>query len=100
MKYVVSVSKTYKHRGNHRHKSAKKYWHVYGLEYDEFDEKWSMFCDQVSWLRAQFAKLHKYKRIKFECPNCETACFSLVRKRKDLLKEECPNCGEEFGDWL
>ena len=100
MKYVVSVSKTYKHRGNHRHKSAKKYWHIYGFEYDDWEEEWSMFCEQVSWLKAQFSKLRKYKRIKAECPNCGTFYLLLVRSRKDILKHECQNCGEEFGDWL
>lgn len=33
-KYIVSVSKTYNHRGNHRHKSkTKKRWFIY--YYDE-----------------------------------------------------------------
>ena len=40
MKYVISVSKTYKHRGKditHLPKT-KKYWHIYYYEYDEVDE--------------------------------------------------------------
>ena len=40
MKYVVSVSKVYKHRGkfiNHR-ENTKKHWHIFYYEYDEIDE--------------------------------------------------------------
>jgi len=95
MKYVISVSKTYKHRGNHRHKSAKKHWFVYWM-----DEKMDLHCDMVNFLQAWFYKLRKYKRIKFECPNCGKIWLCLARSRKDILKLECQNCGEEFGDWL
>jgi len=43
MKYVISVSKAFKHRGRHRHKaSTKKFWHVYYYEYDEIEEKWHL----------------------------------------------------------
>jgi len=35
MKYVVSVAKTYKHRGKHRHNQAKKHWFVYYYDHDD-----------------------------------------------------------------
>jgi len=41
MRYVISVSKMYKHRGFHIHRqSTKKHWHIIGYEYDDFEEKW------------------------------------------------------------
>jgi len=40
MKYTISVSKTYKHRGSFRHKlSTKKHWFHYFYENDEIDEE-------------------------------------------------------------
>jgi hypothetical protein len=35
MIYVISVSKSYSHRGNHRHKSnTKKLWQLYYIDKD------------------------------------------------------------------
>ncbi len=37
---VTSVSKMYKHRGNHYHRNkTKKYWHIIGYEYDDYAEE-------------------------------------------------------------
>jgi len=48
MKYVVSVSKAYKHRGKHRHKaSTKKFWYVYYYEYDELEDEWYLRTKQI-----------------------------------------------------
>ena len=47
MKVVVSVSKTYKHRGKdivHREKT-KKYWHIFYYEYDEINEEYVTHFD-------------------------------------------------------
>ena len=99
MRYVTSVSKTYKHRGIHDHRSkTKRYWHIIGYEYDEYEEKWKMFCDQVSWIKAMHYKQHKYKKFNVTCPSCRNTYMHLVKKKKQLEKEECPNCYENYKD--
>ena len=99
MRYVTSVSKMYKHRGYHIHReSTKKYWHIIGYEYDDYEEKWKMFCEQVSWLKAWYYKPRKYKKFNLRCPNCYTTYTHFVRKVKDLEKQECPDCDESFKD--
>ena len=87
MKYVISVSKTYKHRGNHRHKRAKKHWFIYWL-----DEDWRLHCEQVNFLQAIYYKTKKLHRKKFCCDDCGTIFIALVKSKK--TKEiECPYCG-------
>ena len=99
MKIVTSVSKMYKHRGLHFHRSkTKRYWYIIGYEYDDYEEKWKMFCDQVSWIKAMYYKCNKYKKFKLICPNCRTAYYHYVKKQKDLEKQECPDCYENFKD--
>ena len=84
MKYVFSVSKTYIHRGNHRHKSdTKKCWFIYYYE-DGFKTK------QVSFLQAMYYKTQKYKRIKYVCIECGNVFLGLVKSTKELVK--CPFC--------
>jgi len=67
MKYIVSVSKTYIHRGNHRHRdSTKKHWHIY--YYDEegkivpkeikFDEL-SEISDSITDSMQDLDKIHE-----------------------------------------
>ena len=86
MKYVVSVSKTYKHRGLHRHReSTKKYWHIY-----YYDEDFTFHSEQVSFLKAMYYKGHKYYKRKFYCFECENIFVSLVKKRDKTV--ECPYC--------
>jgi len=108
MKYVISVSKTYKHRGKfitHRAKT-KKHWHIYYWEFDEVDEQWKMYCKQISWLSAMYNKCHKWKKVTLSCPNCYLAEIHFVKKRTDkyLGKEVCSGCFESFKDiyeeWL
>jgi len=94
MKYVVSVSKTYKHRGIHRHrKSTKKYWHIY-----YYDEEFRFYSEQVSYLKAMYYKGHKYKKFHLTCPSCRNTYMFLVKKEKQLEEQECPNCLENFKD--
>ncbi len=94
MKYVVSVSKTYKHRGLHRHRdSTKKYWHIY-----YYDEEFKFHSEQVCYLKAMYYKGNKYKKFHLVCPNCRNTYRLLVKKEKDIPKEECPNCLESFKD--
>ena len=84
MKYVFSVSKTYIHRGNHRHKSdTKKCWFIYYYE-DGFKTK------QVSFLQAMYYKTQKYKRIKYVCTECGNIFLGFVKSSKE--KVECPFC--------
>ena len=102
MKYVISVSKTYKHRGkyiNHLPKT-KKYWHIYYWDYDEVDEMWRMYLKQVNWFTAMYYKSHKWKKIELTCPDCQTTYIHFIKKRttKHILKEECPDCFENFKD--
>ena len=101
MKFVISVTKQYKHRGLHQHRSStKKYWHIIGYEYDDYEEKWKMFCEQVSWFTAMYYKGHKWKKIWLICPDCRTRSLHFVKKRndKEIGKEECPDCFENFKD--
>ncbi len=99
MKYVTSVSKIYKHRGIHYHRSkTKRYWHIIGYEYDDYEERLKMFCEQVSWIKAMYYKGKKFKKFHLPCPNCRKTYMVLVRKEKDLEKQDCPDCFENFKD--
>ena len=90
MKYVVSVSKTYKHRGFRRHReSTSKYWHIY-----YFDESWNFFCEQVSSIKALYYKKNLYHKLKRACPNCLSVFYTLVKNKS--AKIECPNCYEKL----
>jgi len=104
MKYVISVSKTYKHRGkyiNHLAKT-KKYWHIYYYEYNEVDETLKMYCKQVSWFTAMYYKSHKWKKIMLHCPSCNVDNLHFIKKRdtKHILKEECGTCFCNYKDIL
>lgn len=99
MRHVTSVSKMYKHRGIHYHRNkTKKYWHIIGYEYDDYEERWKMFCEQVSWIKAMFYKCNKSKKFHIICPRCKTRYMVLVRKYKDIENQECEECLETFKD--
>ena len=99
MKYVISVSKMYKHRGIHYHRSkTKKYWHIIGYEYDDYEEQYKMFCEQVSWIKAMYYKCHKFKKLNMTCPSRKYTYMYLLKKEKHLEKQECPRCDETFKD--
>ena len=101
MKYVISVSKMYKHRGLHYHRpSTNKYWHIIYYEYDEVDERMKMYCKQVGWFTAMYYKFHKYKKVTLNCPNCYLTETHFVKKRTDkcLGQEVCSGCYESFKD--
>ena len=86
MKYVVSVSKTYKHRGLHRHrKSTKKHWHIY-----YYDEDFVFHSEQVSYVKAMYYKTQKRKKIQYVCTECGNFFTGLVKSRKEELG--CPIC--------
>lgn len=50
--------------------NTKKHWHIYYWEYDEVDEIWKMYCDQVNFLYALYYKTQKWKKIDLTCPDC------------------------------
>jgi len=87
MKYVISVSKTYKHRGNHRHKRAKKHWHVF-----YYDEDLKLHCEPVNWFQAMYYKTQKRHRVKVICTECGGISTILPKKKKDISKFDCPYC--------
>ena len=90
MKYVISVAKTYKHRGYHQHRTAKKHWFVYFYEYNEFTETLHMKSKQVNLLQAVYYMTQKHHRLKMICPDCETKFLALVKKNQKEI--ECPYC--------
>jgi len=86
VKYIVSVSKTYIHRGNHKHKdSTKKHWHIY-----YYDEEWNFKTKRVGLLQALYYKTQKRKSLKYICTECGNIFMGLVKSSKEEL--ECPNC--------
>jgi hypothetical protein len=92
MKFVISVSKTYKHRGKLiKHKpKTKKHWQIMYYNIDEDTEKLVLQSKFVNSLQALYYKFHKYYKRKFYCTDCENVFVLLVKKRqKDV---ECPNC--------
>ena len=81
MKLVISVSKTYKHRGkniNHRVKT-KKYWHIFYYEYDEINEEYVTYFDQVHWFTAVYYKFNKYKKIILHLPSCNIVYMNVFK---------------------
>jgi len=104
MKYVISVSKTHKHRGKYivHRANTKKHWHIYYWEFDEVDEVWKMYFKQVNWFSAMYYKSHKWKKIMLHCPDCNIDSLHFIKKRTDrhILNEECPNCYENYRDIL
>ena len=85
MKYVVSVSKTYIHRGKHNHKSnTKKRWFIYYYEDGKFKS------ERVTWIQAMYYKIIKRRRIKYICTQCGEWFIGFVFSAKQKI--ECPNC--------
>ena len=86
MKYVVSVSKTYKHRGKHKHrKSTKKFWYIY-----YYDENLQFHSEQVSYLKAMYFKQNLWAKRNFFCEECLNLFEAIVKKRAKTT--ECPFC--------
>ena len=93
MKRVVSVSKTYIHRGNHRHKSdTKKHWFIY-----YYDDEGNFKTERVNPLQAMYYKAHKLHRIKFTCTQCWCEFLGIVKSETDVI--QCPyGCEAENGE--
>jgi len=88
MKYVISVSKAYKHRGVLHKKSTKKYWFIY-----YYDEEGYFHSEQVSYIKAMYYKNQKLRRIKYICLECGHVYVGLVKSHKQRVK--CPLCPED-----
>lgn len=92
MKYVISVSKVYKHRGKnivHRIKT-KKHWQIMYYDIDEYTEELVLQSKFVSWITAWYYKFNKHYKRKFYCEECENVFENLVKKRQKTC--ECPYC--------
>jgi len=63
---VISVSKSYIHRGNHRHKrGTKKHWHLYYIDDDgQFKTR------GISYVEAAYYKTRRKHRYRYLCTNC------------------------------
>ena len=86
MKYIVSVSKTYIHRGNHKHRdSTKKKWYIY-----YYDEEGNFKTKRIGLLQALYYKTQKRKRIKYYCIECGELFLGLIKSSNDEI--ECPYC--------
>ena len=92
MKYVISVSKAYKHRGRfitHKPKT-KKHWQIMYYDIDENTTELKLQSKFVNPLQAFYYKLNKFYKRKFICLECENVFEALVKKRDN--KAECPYC--------
>jgi len=86
MKRVVSVSRTYKHRGFHIHREkTKKVWHIY-----YYDDEFKFHSQQVDFITAMYYKLNKFHKMKFICMECAEVFDALVKNKKDYV--DCPYC--------
>ena len=95
MKYIISVSKTYKHRGKfitHKPKT-KKHWQIMYYDIDEDTEELKLQSKFVNPITAFYYKFKKYYKRKFYCFECENFFVTLVKKRQKEI--ECPYCEEE-----
>ena len=96
MKYIISVSKTYKHRGRYiTHKSkTKKHWQIMYYDIDEDTEDLVLQSKFVNTLQAFYYKFKKYYKRKFVCTECGYVFEMLVKKRQHNIDVDCPNCEE------
>ena len=84
--YVISVSKSYSHRGNHRHRpSTKKLWYVYYL-----DEEGKLKTKRINAIQAMYYKTQKRHRIKYYCEKCDKIFLALIKSKNDTVI--CPYC--------
>lgn len=92
MKYIVSVSKTHIHRGNHQHRdNTKKHWHIY-----YYDEEGIFRTERVSFLQALYYKTQKRHRIRGICQNCGRIWLYFLKSKRE--KMTCSYCESEAGD--
>ena len=93
MKYIISVSKTYKHRGKnviHRDKT-KKYWQIMYYEINE-DGEWQLYSKFVNVILALYYRTQKRHRVQGTCSICGITWIFFVKSGRETLV--CPNCDE------
>jgi hypothetical protein len=90
--WVISVSKTYKHRGkNIKHRpNTKKFWQVMYYDYD-YNGNLKLYSKFVNPIQAMFCKLIKCSQKYYYCKECENVYFAVVLKNFNNAK--CPYCG-------
>tara|TARA_B100000959_G_C14411123_1_gene390458 strand:- start:85 stop:375 length:291 start_codon:yes stop_codon:yes gene_type:complete len=96
MKYIISVSKTYKHRDRfitHKPKT-KKHWQIMYYDIDEDTKDLVLQSKFVNTLQAFYYKFKKYYKRKFVCTECGYVFEMLVKKRQHNIDVDCPNCEE------
>jgi len=89
--WVISVSKTYKHRGkniNHRD-NTNKYWQIMYYDYNE-DGNLVLYSMFVNRFQAYYYKLNKFYKRKFICVECTNVFEALVKKKQKTA--QCPSC--------
>ena len=85
---VISVSKTYTHRGNHAHKSkTKKRWMLYYI-----DEEGKLRTKRINFLQALYYKTQKRRRLRYVCTECGRIFLGLVKSYKETV--DCPYCNQ------
>ncbi len=81
MIHVISVSKSYSHRGNHKHKSGtKKRWHLYYI-----DEEGKLRTKRINFLQAIYYKTQKKHRYKAICQDCGSQFIVIVRLSGNIV---------------
>ena len=90
--YPLSVSKAYYNRskGIKHRPNTKKYWFVYGIEYDEFEEETRFRTFRVNPLQALWYKTHLAKKQNYICNECDEEQQFYVRGREK--PKECQYC--------
>jgi len=89
--WVISVSKTYKHRGRYiiHRPNTKKHWQIMYYDYN-LDGDFQLYSKFVNRFEAFYYNLNKFYKRKFYCFECETVFEALVKKRQKTI--DCPYC--------
>lgn len=91
--HVLSVSKSYKHRGgNHVHRSGtKKQWMIYYVtDEGQFASK------RISPLMVAYYKSKRERYTNMVCNRCNGAFTVFYRNPKELEAVECPACAATY----
>ena len=91
--HVLSVSKSYRHRGgNHVHRpGTKKQWTVYYItDEGQFASK------RISPLMVAYYKSKRERYINMVCNSCYGAFTVFYRNPKELQAVECPACAAAY----
>jgi hypothetical protein len=84
---VISVAKSYSHRGSHRHRQGtKKHHYLYYLDHEDGKFK----SKRISPLEALYYRTQKRHRYRFACSQCGGISIALVKSLKEDV--ECPYC--------